>query len=188
MIKLVYHSCVALLISIPGNRRPHFGELLFEEGTHQLELRSKADEGETNENEKIKKIIDLKGNLNKLSILRNYLTSKSNCSSYLTRFFLSPPRPHGDFLSSFPFCFYFCFVVAVVVFFFSIYMDNAFLAYVIFRFCFYIDKLIIIGRTFSYKNLPSKQETNRVINIYNNAFYSTLRFVCLTKYIFKRNG
>ena len=63
---------MVLFTSIPGNKRPHFGELFFEEDSHKLELRSKADEGETNENEKTKKIIDLKGNLNKWSILSNY--------------------------------------------------------------------------------------------------------------------
>ena len=56
---------MVLLISILGNKRPHFGELLFKEVSHKLEFRSKADEGKTNENEKTKKIIDLKGNLNK---------------------------------------------------------------------------------------------------------------------------
>ncbi|XP_078372526.1 mycocerosic acid synthase-like isoform X4 [Oculina patagonica] len=43
-----------------GNKKPHFGELLFDEDTHKLVLRSTADEGETNENEKTKQIIDLK--------------------------------------------------------------------------------------------------------------------------------
>ena len=57
-----------MLISIPGNKRPHFGELLFEENTYKLELRSKADEGETNENKKTKKIIELKGTITKLSL------------------------------------------------------------------------------------------------------------------------
>ena len=57
-----------MLISIPGNKRPHFGELLFEEDAYKLELRSKADEGETNENEKTKKIIELKGTITKLSL------------------------------------------------------------------------------------------------------------------------
>ena len=52
---------IALLILIPGSRRPHFGKLLLEEDTHKLELRSKIDEGETTGNEKTKKIIDLKG-------------------------------------------------------------------------------------------------------------------------------
>ena len=53
-----------MLTSIPGNKRPHFGELLLEEDDYKLELRSKAEEGETNENEKTKKIIDLKGTIN----------------------------------------------------------------------------------------------------------------------------
>ena len=47
---------------IPGNKKPHFGELFFQEHTYKLELRSKADEGETNEKEKTKKIIELNGN------------------------------------------------------------------------------------------------------------------------------
>ena len=51
-----------VLISIPGNKNPHFGKLRFDEHTHKLELRSKVDEGEAKENEKTKKIIDLKGN------------------------------------------------------------------------------------------------------------------------------
>ena len=51
-----------VLISIPGNKNPHFGELCLDENTHKLELRSKVDEGETNEKEKTKKIIDLRGN------------------------------------------------------------------------------------------------------------------------------
>ena len=56
------HSCMVVVISIAGNKHPHFGELLFDEDTHKLELKSKVDEGETNENEKTKKIIDLYGN------------------------------------------------------------------------------------------------------------------------------
>ena len=44
-----------------GSRRPHFGILLLEEDTHKLELRSKTAEVKTAENEKTKKIIDLKG-------------------------------------------------------------------------------------------------------------------------------
>lgn len=32
------------------------------EDSHKLELRSKADEGEENEKEKTKKVVDLKGN------------------------------------------------------------------------------------------------------------------------------
>ena len=54
-------TIITLLILIPGSRRPHFGKLLLEEDTHKLELRSKIDEGETTENEKTKKVIDLKG-------------------------------------------------------------------------------------------------------------------------------
>ena len=46
---------------IQGNKRPHFGEIRFKEDTHKLELRSKAEEGEKEEEEQIKKIIDLKG-------------------------------------------------------------------------------------------------------------------------------
>ncbi|KAJ7385705.1 hypothetical protein OS493_013734 [Desmophyllum pertusum] len=42
-----------------GNKKPHFGELYFQEHTYKLELRSKADEGETHEKEKTKKMIDL---------------------------------------------------------------------------------------------------------------------------------
>lgn len=56
-----------LIFFVPGNKKPHFGELLFDEDTHKLVLRSTADEGETNENEKTKQIIDLKGKLNTLS-------------------------------------------------------------------------------------------------------------------------
>ena len=54
-------AIIALLILIPGSRRPHFGKLLLKEDTQKLELRSKIDEGETTGNEKTKKIIDLKG-------------------------------------------------------------------------------------------------------------------------------
>ena len=41
---------------------PHFGELFFTEDAHKLELRSKIEEGGTEEKEKAKKIIDLQGN------------------------------------------------------------------------------------------------------------------------------
>lgn len=54
-------AIIALLILIPGSRRPHFGKLLLKEDTQKLLLRSKIDEGETTGNEKTKKIIDLKG-------------------------------------------------------------------------------------------------------------------------------
>jgi len=49
-------------LSISGNKRPHFGELYLLEDVYKLELRSKADEGEENEKEKTKKIINLTGN------------------------------------------------------------------------------------------------------------------------------
>ena len=52
---------LALLISFPGSRRPHFGKLCFQEDTHKLELKSKTDEEGTVGNEKTKRIIDLKG-------------------------------------------------------------------------------------------------------------------------------
>ncbi|KAL9968891.1 hypothetical protein ACROYT_G021035 [Oculina patagonica] len=48
------------LHSKKGNKHPHFGELLFDEETHKLELKSNVDGGETNDNVKTKKIIDLK--------------------------------------------------------------------------------------------------------------------------------
>lgn len=41
---------------------PHYGDLFFHEDSHKLELRSKSGEGEVIQNEKAKKIIDLKGN------------------------------------------------------------------------------------------------------------------------------
>ena len=41
---------------------PHYGDLFFHEDSHKLELRSKSGEGEGIQNEKTKKIIDLKGN------------------------------------------------------------------------------------------------------------------------------
>ena len=41
---------------------PHYGDLFFHEDSHKLELRSKSGEGEAIQNEKTKKIIDLKGN------------------------------------------------------------------------------------------------------------------------------
>ena len=56
------YSRVLYFSLIPGNKKPHFGELFFQEYTYKLELRSKADEGETHEKEKTKKIIDLNGN------------------------------------------------------------------------------------------------------------------------------
>ena len=49
------------IASIPGNKTPHFGELHFQEDISKLVLRSKADEGDINENKKTKRIIDLKG-------------------------------------------------------------------------------------------------------------------------------
>ena len=49
---------------IQGNKMPHFGELHFQEDSNKLELRSKADEGDINEDKKTKKIIDLKGKYN----------------------------------------------------------------------------------------------------------------------------
>lgn len=48
--------------SISGNKRPHFGELYFQEFSFKLKLKSMAEEGETNEYEKTKKTIHLKGN------------------------------------------------------------------------------------------------------------------------------
>ena len=48
--------------SILGNKKPHFGELIFQEVAYKLKLRSKAEEGEINEYEKTKKTVDLKGN------------------------------------------------------------------------------------------------------------------------------
>ena len=40
---------------------PHFGELRLQEDSNKLELRSKADEGDINQDKKTKKIIDLNG-------------------------------------------------------------------------------------------------------------------------------
>ena len=42
---------------------PHYGELFFHEDVCKLELRSTSDEGEANETKKVKKNIDLRGNL-----------------------------------------------------------------------------------------------------------------------------
>jgi len=52
----------AFLHSKRGKKRPHFGELYLLEDVYKLELRSKADEGEENEKEKTKQIINLTGN------------------------------------------------------------------------------------------------------------------------------
>ncbi|XP_020601133.1 uncharacterized protein LOC110040258 [Orbicella faveolata] len=49
------------LHSKKGNKYPHFGELFFTEDAHKLELRSRIEEGATDESEKTKKIIDLEG-------------------------------------------------------------------------------------------------------------------------------
>jgi len=49
-------------LSISRNKRPHFGELHFQEFAFKLKLKLMAEEGETNEYEKTKKTIDLKGN------------------------------------------------------------------------------------------------------------------------------
>ena len=46
-----------------GGKKPHFGELYFEEDAYKLELRSMLDEARTIDKGKTKKIIDLKGNL-----------------------------------------------------------------------------------------------------------------------------
>ena len=51
-----------------GHKKPHFGELHFKEDVHKLELTSQADEGETRETNKTKKMIDLKG----ISVKDNY--------------------------------------------------------------------------------------------------------------------
>ena len=50
-----------LCLSISGNKKPHFGELHFQEFAFKLKLKSKAEEGEAKEYEKTKKTIDLKG-------------------------------------------------------------------------------------------------------------------------------
>ncbi|CAH3046661.1 unnamed protein product [Pocillopora meandrina] len=50
------------LHSKKGNKMPHYGDLFFHEDSHKLELRSKSGEGEAIQNEKTKKIIDLKDN------------------------------------------------------------------------------------------------------------------------------
>ena len=42
---------------------PHYGELFFHEDVCKLELRSTSEEGEANETKKVKKNINLRGNL-----------------------------------------------------------------------------------------------------------------------------
>ena len=61
---MAYNYASLTFTSIAGNKKPHFGELRFHEDVHKLELRSTAEEDETHEKEKIKKIINLKGNYN----------------------------------------------------------------------------------------------------------------------------
>ena len=49
------------LCSHVGHKKPHFGELHFQEDLYTLQLTTQPDEGETHEAEKTKKIINLKG-------------------------------------------------------------------------------------------------------------------------------
>ena len=60
-------------LSLVGNKWPHFGELFFTEDAHKLELRSIIEEGGTNENEKTKKIIDLKGSKTSKAAIYSYI-------------------------------------------------------------------------------------------------------------------
>lgn len=64
---------------------PHYGDLFFHEDSHKLELRSKSGEGEAIQNEKTKKIIDLKGNYTFLPC-----ATLSIFSSFVNIFFLGP--------------------------------------------------------------------------------------------------
>ena len=54
---------------------PHYGELFFHEDVCKLELRSTSDEGEANETKKVKKNIDLRGNLTVHKFFRSLLVS-----------------------------------------------------------------------------------------------------------------
>ena len=66
---------------------PHYGELFFREDVCKLELRSTSDEGEANETKKVKKNIDLRGNLtvHNFFFLYVYLCLlQSLCSSILS--------------------------------------------------------------------------------------------------------
>ena len=49
------------LCSHVGHKKPHFGELHFQEDLYALQLTTQPDEGETRGTEKTKKIINLKG-------------------------------------------------------------------------------------------------------------------------------
>ena len=52
---------------------PHYGELFFHEDVCKLELRSTSEEGEANETKKVKKNINLRGNLT----VHNFFRSSS---------------------------------------------------------------------------------------------------------------
>ena len=54
---------------------PHYGELFFHEDVFKLELRSSSDEGEANETKKVKKNIDLRGNLTVHNFFRSLSVS-----------------------------------------------------------------------------------------------------------------
>ena len=54
---------------------PHYDELFFHEDVCKLELRSTSDEGEANETKKVKKNIDLRGNLTVHNFFRSLSVS-----------------------------------------------------------------------------------------------------------------
>ena len=61
---------------------PHYGGLFFREDTHRLELRSKPGDEEAIENEKTKKIIDLKGNYSLLLVIKSIVLSSMSAFAW----------------------------------------------------------------------------------------------------------